>query len=146
HAGLVNCARGQGGRAVTDASGSRGLSGDGGRGMAALLPGPAGRGVWHRGTEYRGVTPADGGTSYGRQQWGALVGSRAVSAQRRTPPGARCPRPPRGGGRAVFSAGARHSATPARQIPGAAGRHEPESSLAVAGPTRGGPAGGSREL
>jgi len=126
--------------------GSRGLSGDGGRGMAALLPGPAGRGVWHRGTECRGVTPADGGARCGRQQWGALVGSRTVSAQRRTPPRARWPRPPRGGGRAVFSAGARHSATPARQIPGAAGRHEPESSLAGAGQTRSGSSDVSGDL
>ena len=47
---------------------------------------------------------------------------------------------------AVFSAGARHSPTPAGQIPGAAGHHEPESSLAGARQTRGGPSDVSGDL
>jgi predicted ATPase/class 3 adenylate cyclase len=96
-----------------------------------ISPGPARRGVRPGGPDHRGAGGGDRGDGDAPPKRGALVGSRAVSAQRRTAVAA-LGGTARGGG-SLLPACPRRGSPPAGQVPGATGGDEPQSALAAAG-------------
>src|SRR5262249_50443645 len=100
--------------------------------VLAVLAGHAGRGLWGGGADGGRAHRACRGPGRGRQNGGAVLGGRAVSAQ-----GGAAPEPgkPYRGGRSLLSAGPRYCPPPGGKVAGVAGGYESESALAAAGET-----------
>ena len=112
-------------------------------------PGPAGGGVRGMGPRPGRARRADRGPRPRREERRALLRGRAPSPPRRDVPpvGARRGERLSGGARrAVISTGPRHGPAPAGEVPGAAGRIQPRSTLAATGQARGGPPAPGRRL
>src|SRR5262249_43562629 len=110
--------------------------------------------LWKTGAGRSGAGAIGRGAGFGGQNWRTFSRSRTVSAERAADAPVRSPRsevqghhlPSRGGGRGVFSEGARHCPPAAGEIPGTARRAEPEPSLAATGQERRGPSGAGGDV